>query len=72
MSAYAGPVCGKCHKGMINDQWLSVSEEWERRFRNKYVTLCDTCKTKLMMEAIARGAALPGDLPGHEHTNAKP
>lgn len=69
MSAYAGPVCGKCHKGMIGDQGLTVSEEWEHRFRNKYVNLCDTCKRNLMMEAIARGASLPGDLPGHEHTN---
>lgn len=67
--SYAGSVCGKCGKGFIG-ACIRVSDEWERRIRNKYVSCCDDCKRKILLAAIARGAALPWDLPGHEHTNA--
>lgn len=70
-NAYAGTICGKCHQGMIGRDSLCVSDEWEQRIRNKYVSCCDDCKRQILLEAIARGSALPWDLPGHEQTNEK-
>lgn len=63
--------CAHCHKGMLNDQGLAVSDDWEERIRKKYSNLpvCNTSKNEILMAAIKRGAAKPWDLPGHEHTN---
>lgn len=68
MSAFAGPVCPRCHQGHLS--YLRLSDEWEERLRKKWGSgLCERCKREIMMQKIKDGAALPWDLPGHEHTN---
>ena len=68
MGGCAGSVCPKCDR--CHNTYLKLSDEWEKRLQNKWGQgLCETCKRQIMMEKIKSGAALPWDLPGHEHTN---
>jgi len=64
--------CARCHKGMLADQGLRVSDQWEDRIAKKYSNfpVCNTCKREILTDAIKHGAAKPWDLPGHQNTNA--
>lgn len=64
-AVYAGSVCGKCNTGMIGNDGLRVSDNFEAIFHKHYGKICDTCKRQLMYRAINNGFALSWDLPGH-------